>query len=56
MRDKNKLMYKKEYEKSKQEQDLLQNDIEFLDKIEDNFDPLASLFIKQQGNNKRQKF
>ena len=51
MRDKNKLLYKREYERNKQENELLQGDIEFLDKIEAKFDPLEAYF--KTPSNKR---
>lgn len=56
MREKNKLQYQKEYQKGKQDQDLLEHDIEFLDKIEEKFDPLESFFISQQKQKKRQRY
>ena len=52
MREKNKLLYKREYEKQKQEQDVLEHDMEFLDKIDTKFDPLESYF---ESENKRSK-
>lgn len=52
MREKNKLLYKKEYERSKQEQATLEEDVQFLDKIDDNFDPLEAYF---KSGAKRQK-
>lgn len=55
-REKNKLQYQKEYQKGKQEQDLLQNDIEFLDKIDEKFDPLESFLINESKTNKRKKY
>ena len=44
MREKNKLQYKREYERHKQEQHTLEDDIGFLDKIEGKFDPLEAYF------------
>lgn len=35
---------------------MLENDIGFLDKIEDKFDPLESYFISQQKSNKRSRY
>jgi len=40
MREKNKLLYKREYDRYKMEQQTLEEDIGFLDKIETKFDPL----------------
>ena len=56
MREKNKLMYKKEYEKHKKEQEMLEGDIEFLDKIDEKFDPLEAYAINTDKPSKRQKF
>lgn len=53
MREKNKLQYQKEYKKAKAEQDILENDIEFLDKIDDKFDPLESYIINENKGSKR---
>jgi hypothetical protein len=52
MRDKNKLLYKREYERHKKEAGVMEEDIGFLDKIETNFDPLEAYF---KASNKRQK-
>ena len=51
MREKNKLLYKREYERSKREQDTLNEDIEFLGKIGNKFDPVEAVFTSE----KRQK-
>lgn len=56
MREKNKLLYKREYEKTKKENETLEHDIEFLDKIDEKFDPLESFFKNQDKSSKRQKF
>lgn len=56
MREKNKLLYQKEYERSKREADTLNDDIEFLGKIEDKFDPLEAYFKGEEGTKKRKKF
>eukprot|EP00347_Sterkiella_histriomuscorum_P011069 403373871 len=56
IRAKNKLQYEKEYKKAKVEQDMLQNDMEFLDKIDEKFDPLESYLISENKGNKRQRF
>jgi hypothetical protein len=53
MREKNKLLYKREYERHKKEQETLEDDIGFLDKIEQKFDPLEAYF--KTGANKRVK-
>ena len=53
MREKNKLLYKREYDKSKREDEMLENDIEFLDKIDSKFDPLDSFF---KSKSKRAKY
>ena len=53
MREKNKLVYKKEYERHKREQETLEDDIGFLDKIDGKFDPLEAYF--KSGGGKRQK-
>ena len=53
MRDKNKLLYKREYQRNKQENEQLQGDLEFLDKIETKFDPLEAYF--KTFSNKRQR-
>ena len=50
MREKNKLLYKREYERSKKEQGTLEDDIGFLDKIEGKFDPMEAIF---KGSSKR---
>lgn len=55
IREKNKLLYKREYEKTKKENDMLENDIEFLDKIDEKFDPLESYFKSKDKVSKRQK-
>ena len=52
MREKNKLLYKREYERAKQENQTLEHDIGFLDQIEEKFDPLVSFF---KSSNKRKK-
>jgi len=52
MREKNKLQYKREYERHKEEAGVMEDDIGFLDKIEGNFDPIEAYF---KGGNKRQK-
>lgn len=52
MREKNKLLYKREYERAKHEHDTLEQDIGFLDKIEEKFDPLESYF---KSSSKRKK-
>ena len=52
MREKNKLQYKREYERHKEEAGVMEDDIGFLDKIEENFDPIEAYF---KGGNKRQK-
>ena len=52
MREKNKLLYKREYDRNKQEQETLEEDIGFLDKIEAKFDPLDAAV---RSGAKRQK-
>ena len=52
MREKNKLQYKKEYERHKEEAGQIEQDVGFLDKIEDNFDPIQAYF---KAGNKRQR-
>ena len=52
MREKNKIMFKREYEKHKEEQDLIGTDMDFLNKIEPKFDPLEQYFVSKA---KRQK-
>ena len=52
MREKNKLLYKREYERHKQEATVMEDDIGFLDKIGENFDPMEAYF---KSANKRQK-
>lgn len=47
IREKNKILYKREYEQNKKEQSTLENDIGFLDKIDSKFDPLESYFVNQ---------
>ena len=42
MREKNKLQYKREYERHKEEAGVMEDDIGFLDKIEENFDPIEA--------------
>jgi hypothetical protein len=54
MREKNKLLYKREYEKSKREAETLEDDIGFLDKIDTKFDPLEAYF--KGDSKKRQKY
>ena len=44
MREKNKLLYKREHEHAKKEQQTIENDMEFLGKIDQKFDPLESYF------------
>jgi U3 small nucleolar RNA-associated protein 7 len=52
MREKNKLLYKREYERNKKEQDTLGDDLEFLTKIEDKFDPIEAAL---KSGNKRKR-
>ena len=52
MREKNKIQYKREYERHKLEAGTMEEDIGFLDKIDDNFDPIEAYF---KGGNKRQR-
>lgn len=47
IREKNKLQYKREYEKAKKEEETMGNDIEFLGKITDKFDPLQSYLVSE---------
>ena len=42
MREKNKLAYLKEYKKAKEVTDLVNNDLEFLEKVDGQFDPFES--------------
>ena len=56
MREKNKLLYKREYDRNKIEQTTLGEDIEFLDKINTTFDPLEAFFKSGAAISKRQKF
>ena len=56
MREKNKLVYKREYERHKQEQETLVEDIGVLDKIGEKFDPLEAYFkgkkrVKREDDN-----
>jgi len=56
MREKNKLVYKREYERHKQEQETLVEDIGVLDKIGEKFDPLEAYFkgkkrVKREDEN-----
>ena len=55
IREKNKLLYKREYERGKEEQETMEHDLEFLDKIEDKFNPLDTLEFteKKQAGKKR---
>lgn len=53
MREKNKLLYKREYERNKQEQETMGEDIEFLGKIGEKFDPLEAAM---RAGAKRQKY
>ena len=39
MRDKNKLAYLKEYKKAKEQTEVVTHDLEFLDKVDGQFDP-----------------
>ena len=48
MRAKNKLAYLKEYRKAKEVTDAVTNDLEFLDKVDDKFDPFQKAV--QDGN------
>jgi U3 small nucleolar RNA-associated protein 7 len=48
MRDKNKMLYKREYERGKREADTMNDDIEFLGKIGKGFDPLEAYFSKAE--------
>ena len=56
VREKNKLLYKREYDRAKLESETLENDIGFLDKIETKFDPLETFFKNQEKGKKRQKY
>lgn len=53
MRDKNKLLYKREYERNKQEVDTMGDDLAFLEKIETKFDPIEAAL---KSGAKRKKF
>jgi hypothetical protein len=55
MREKNKLQYKREYERHKQEQHTLEDDIGFLDKIEGKFDPLEAYFKSGSKRTKKEE-
>jgi len=44
VREKNKVLYKKEYEKQKLEGEQMKSELEFLGKIEGKFDPVESYF------------
>jgi hypothetical protein len=50
MREKNKLQYKREYERHKQEAATMEEDIDFLDKIDMKFDPIEAAV---KSSNKR---
>lgn len=52
MRDKNKLLYKREYERNKIEQETMGQDLEFLTKVADKFDPLEAA-LKSGSKRKR---
>lgn len=49
------MAFKKDYEKAKAEEELVGGDLEFLGKIEEKFDPLASYVNHLKGGSKRQK-
>ena len=53
MREKNKLLYKREYERSKAEGEIMNADIEFLGKISAKFEPSEEV---KKGANKRMKY
>jgi hypothetical protein len=53
MRDKNKLLYKREYERNKIESETMGQDLEFLTKIGDKFDPLETAI--KNGSSKRKR-
>ena len=53
-RQKNKLAYLKEYEREQKERTTIEQDLEFLGKYEQKFDPVQQMFDKE-GNAKRQK-
>ena len=54
MREKNKLAYLREYRHAKEITDTVTNDLEFLDKVDGQFDPFESA-ITGQTSQKRQK-
>ena len=51
MREKNKLAYLKEYRKAKEVSDLVNNDLEFLDKVDGQFDPFESAITGTTSHN-----
>ena len=48
MREKNKLAYLKEYKKAKEVTDTVENDLDFLDKVDGKFDPFQRAV--EEGN------
>ena len=54
MREKNKLAYLKEFRKAKDQTETVTNDLEFLDKVDGQFDPFEAA-ITGQTNLKRAK-
>jgi hypothetical protein len=43
IREKNKILYKREYDQIKKENDMLETDIGFLDKLQEKFDPMEAI-------------
>lgn len=55
-REKNKLLYKREYEKMKKEDETMGQDMDFLEKIDSKFDPLDSYFHTADKQAKRARY
>ena len=55
MREKNKLAYLKEYKKAKEVTDTVTNDLEFLDKVDGQFDPFESAITGKTTHNQMKR-